>query len=110
MTDLAVVKIFRFDPSVNGEAHFETYRDILYRDRTVLEVLRHIYEELDATLAFRAPCEVNCCKGCLMQVNGRPALACERNAEAEMTIEPLQKFEIIKDLVVDFGRAKRTKK
>ena len=106
MSDLAVVNIFRFDPSIDGEARFETYTGVSYNGRSVLDILQHIYEEIDSTLAFRGPCAVNCCKGCIVMINGKPGLACERRAEAEMTIEPLPKFEIIKDLVVDFNKVK----
>jgi len=108
MSDLAVVNIFRFDPSVDEAPRFETYNDIPYKGRNVLETLQHIYEERDPTLAFRGPCEANSCKGCAVIVNGRAELACEKKAEAEMTIEPLPKFEIIRDLVVDFSKTKNS--
>ena len=106
MADLAVVTIRRFDPSVDGESHFETYRDIPCRERSVLDILQYIYEEHDPTLAFRGPCAASCCKGCTLMINGKPGLACEKRAEPKMFLEPLSKFELIKDLVVDFSRRK----
>lgn len=106
MADVAVVTILRCDPSVEGDARLETYRDIPYKGRSVLDVLNYIYEELDPTLAFRGPCAANCCKGCVMMINGKPGLACEKRAVAEMNLEPLRKFKLVKDLVVDFSSVK----
>ena len=106
MSGTAEIKIFRFDPSVDSQPRFDKYGDVPYEDRTVLEVLQYIYDERDPTLAFRSPCTYNRCGGCAMTVNGDPVLACEQQAEAEMTIEPHHKFEVIKDLVIDFDRIK----
>ena len=106
MSDLATVHIIRFDPSIDEDERIETYRDIPYIGCSVLDVLEYIYEERDSTLAFRGPCAAGCCKGCIVIINGKPGLACEIPAEAQMTIEPLHKFEIIKDIVVDFSRLK----
>ena len=106
MVDLATVSVFRSDPSNGGEFRFTTYEAVPYREQSVLDVLQYIYEELDPTLAFRGPCKSNCCKGCTVKINGKPGLACEKRAEAEMTIEPLSKFKLIKDLVVDFNERK----
>ena len=41
-----------------------------------------------------------------MLVNGTPVFACRKSAEKVMIIEPHPKFEILKDLVVDFDRLK----
>ncbi|MDY6910810.1 MAG: 2Fe-2S iron-sulfur cluster-binding protein [Chloroflexota bacterium] len=109
MTDLATVRILRSETSSDGESRFSTYEAVPFRDKNVLEVLQYIYEELDPSLAFRGPCEANCCKGCTMRINGKPGLACEKRAEADMTIEPLSKFKVIKDLVVDFNESKNQK-
>ena len=103
MSDLAVVRISRFDPTVDKEARFETFDGILYEDHSVLEVIEAIYEERDPTLAFRQGCNNGTCTGCAIVVNGEPVLACQKLAEKEMVIEPHPKFRIIKDLVVDFN-------
>lgn len=41
-----------------------------------------------------------------MRVNGEPVLACQELAAEEMVIEPHPKFQVIKDLVVDFDEVK----
>ena len=106
MSDLAVVKVFRFDPAVDKEPRYETFDGISYADRTVLEVIETIYEEYDPSLAFRQGCTNGTCAGCAIVVNGEPVLACQKLAEREMVIEPHPKFQIIKDLVVDFDKVK----
>ncbi len=106
MSDFATVKVFRFDPAVDQEARYETYEGLPYRDRTVLEVIRAIYEEHDPTLAFREGCSNGTCTGCALIVNNEPVLACQTLAQKEMVIAPHPKFAIIKDLVIDFNKTK----
>ena len=110
MTDMAVAHVFRFDPSADAETRWATYSGIPFKGLSVLDVLQHIYEVHDSSLAFRGPCAVNCCKGCTVVINGKPGLACEKRAEVEMAIEPLSKFALIKDLVVDFNIPKEATK
>ncbi|MDP2643979.1 MAG: 2Fe-2S iron-sulfur cluster-binding protein [Desulfobacterales bacterium] len=102
MPDLATVKVFRYDPSRDTQARYETFEGVPYRDRSVLEVIHLICEERDPTIAFREGCDNGTCTGCAMVVNGEPVLACQQAAEKEMVIEPHPKFKIIKDLVIDF--------
>lgn len=104
MSKLATVKVFRFDPMVDQEARYETYDGIPYQDRTVLEVIRTIYEEYDPTLAFREGCGNGTCAGCVLIVNDEPVLACQTLAGIKMLIAPHPKYEIIKDLVIDFNK------
>lgn len=106
MSDLAKVKIFRFDPSVDKKPRYETFDEIPYKDRSVLEVIKIIYEHYDQSLALREGCNNGTCTGCTMMVNGEPVLACQKLAEKEMVIEPHPKFQIIKDLVVDFNETR----
>ena len=102
----ATVKVFRFDPSVDKKPRYQEYNDIPYAGRSVLNVLRYIYEEYDQSLAFRRLCTKGACGGCAMQVNGEPVLACQKPATEEMVIEPHPKFQVIRDLVVDFDEVK----
>ncbi len=99
--ELALVKLFRFDPEVDTEPRYDEYR-VPYQYRTVLDVLRYIYENLDSTFAYRWGCTKGRCRACVVSVNGNPALACMKFAEKEMKIEPHPKFKLIKDLMVDF--------
>ena len=99
--ELAIVKIFKYDPQVDAEPRYDEYL-VPYLYRTVLDVLRYIYENLDSTFAFRWGCSKGRCRACVVSVNGRPALACAKLAEKEMKIEPHPRFRVIKDLLVDF--------
>jgi NAD-dependent dihydropyrimidine dehydrogenase PreA subunit len=103
------VKVFRFDPEEDKEPRYETYFTP-FEDHTVLDVLRYIYEDCDSTLAFRFGCAGAVylrCGACAVLVNGRPTFSCKKLAEEEMTIEPHPKFEVIRDLAVDFERERK---
>ena len=107
------VKVLRFDPKVDKKPRYETYLTP-FEGYTVLDVLKYIYENYDSTLAFRFGCSgagYERCGACPVLVNGRPVLSCKKLAEEKMTIEPHPKFEVIRDLAVDFDRErKRVKK
>lgn len=71
---------------------------------TVLDVLFHIQNELDETLAFRCSCRVGMCGSCGMVINGKEGLACRTGLEglgSIVTLRPLRHMRRIKDLVVD---------
>lgn len=101
--DRAIVKIFRFDPTIDEEPRYETY-DVpaeAWNRRKVIDVIRYIYEHYAPGLSFREPCRQQVCGACTVMVNKKPVLACEAIAEKEMIIEPVNKRKVLKDLVVD---------
>lgn len=103
---LANVKIFKFDPTVDTKPQYKVF-NVPYEGMRVLDVLKTLYHGSDPELAFRWGCEGahdSRCGACAVMVNGRPALSCRRPAGVEMVIEPHPKFEIIRDLVVDFNK------
>ncbi len=107
MSDSASVKILRFDPTMDKEPRFETYKVPVegWKDRKVIDTLRYIYEHFDQGLSFREPCRQQLCGACVVRVNNKPVLACDALSEQDMTIEPVPNYKIIKDLVADrFGR------
>ena len=104
--DLATVKLFRFDPEVDIDIRYSEYK-VPYEGRTLLDVLRYIYENLDSTLAFRWACGALKCRCCVVSVNGKPVLACMEPASKYMKIEPHPKFEVMKDLIVDLSKPKK---
>ena len=61
--------------------------------------------EKTARLAWDCSCLQGICGACAMVINGRPALACETFLsglrEKEVVLRPLQKFPVIRDLIVD---------
>lgn len=56
-------------------------------------------------IAWECSCMVRKCGACAMRINGLPRLACsvflKDMKAAEVTLEPLSKFPVIRDLVVD---------
>jgi succinate dehydrogenase/fumarate reductase iron-sulfur protein len=99
----ARVKIWRFDPSVDQEARYDTYE--LPADNwghtKVIDVLRLIYEKYDPGLSFRDGCRQQLCRACAVMVNNKVRLACDAFIEKETIIEPLPNRRVIKDLVTD---------
>jgi succinate dehydrogenase/fumarate reductase-like Fe-S protein len=99
-----LIRILRFDPAKEEESEYQDYR-VPYQGETVLQVLEHLFEKDDPSLAFRFGC---CgsgparCGACVVEVNDTPVLACQKPAEKEMVLKPHRKFRVIKDLVVDF--------
>lgn len=103
--ELAIVRLFRFDPETDTEPRYDEFK-VPYQGRTVLDVLRYIYENLDSTFAFRWACTKGLCRACVVSVNKRPALACMKSAEKNMTVGPHPKFRVIKDLLIDLDKLK----
>lgn len=105
MVENAHVKIRRFDPTVDKEPYYQTYEvpPIGWYNIKILDTLRYIYENLDPGLSFFDVCGQELCGGCIMMVNGKAVLACEAFSQSEMLLEPVPKFPLIKDLVVNLS-------
>jgi fumarate reductase iron-sulfur subunit len=72
----------------------------------VLDALNYIKDHIDGTLSYRWSCRMGVCGSCGMMVNGTPRLTCSallRDLPAEVSVEPLTNFPIIRDLVVDIN-------
>jgi len=106
--ELGTVKLFRFDPEVDNKPRYDEFK-APYQGHTVLDVLRYIYENLDSSFAFRWACKRCFCRCCVVSVNGRAVLSCTAPAQKEMKIEPHPKFTLIKDLIVDLDRPKKSR-
>lgn len=101
-------KIKRFD----GEKSWVQEYSFPYQTgKTILWGLTHIKETLDPSLNFTASCRHAICGACAVRVNGQATLACEtpldkmleRWKSDSLFLEPLQNFDVIRDLVVDWG-------
>ena len=95
------VRVFRFDPKRDREPRYQAYTLDVNEGARVLHALHAIHEQ-DPTLSYRYCCGSGQCGSCAVRVNGVPALACMREAEDGMTVEPLE-LPIQKDLVVDIA-------
>jgi succinate dehydrogenase/fumarate reductase iron-sulfur protein len=100
----AKLSIYRFDPTIDRESRYQPFEVSVESGETVLATLIKVYEELDPSLSFRYACGKLKCGECALMVNEKPCLACEKEVEGEMTIEPLPNLPVIKDLVVDRNR------
>jgi len=69
---------------------------------TIQVLLRHIYENIDPSLAFRDyRCGIAICNTCLIKLNGKVVKSCQTLVEndQEISLEPATK-NVIKDLVI----------
>jgi fumarate reductase iron-sulfur subunit len=106
MTDKVIqVKVFRFDPSVDPEPHFQTYRVPFEKGMSAMSALDYIYQNLDSTLAYydHAGCDLGICARCTGIINGKPGLFCQTILQGDVTLEPAPKFRVLKDLVTKKG-------
>jgi len=96
------VKIKR---SVRGkkESHYDTFEVPYDEKMSVFNVLEHIGNYLDPTLAFYASCRIGKCMGCMMMINGKRRLACTTLVDGDLVLEPDSRYEVIRDLVIDMG-------
>ncbi|MBL6954982.1 MAG: hypothetical protein ISR50_20300 [Alphaproteobacteria bacterium] len=97
----ADLKIRRGGPE--GPAQFEHFEFEFEDGQSVLDALRWIRGNRDASLAVRYSCiNANACKECVMRIDGRTGYACTTPLRAgEMLIEPLPNKRLIRDLVTD---------
>jgi fumarate reductase (CoM/CoB) subunit B len=96
------LRVYRFDPATDDAPRYEVYTVDANEGARVLHVLHAIHDDLDPTLSYRYCCGSGQCGSCAVRVNGEPALACMKEAEDGMTIEPLN-LPVIKDLTVDLA-------
>jgi succinate dehydrogenase/fumarate reductase-like Fe-S protein len=101
MRKSARLRISRGSPGKAGR--YDEF-DVPYEDgMSVLDALRWIRTNLDSTLAIRYSCtNANACKTCMALVNGEVEYTCvAKLTPAVITVEPLPKRPLIRDLVTD---------
>src|SRR5260370_35100956 len=71
----------------------------------VLDALNYIKAHVDGSLSYRWSCRMGICGSCGMMVNGTPKLSCSAFLRdywpKPVTVQPLNNFPIIRDLVID---------
>lgn len=97
----AVLRVRRGAPG--QESRFDEYRVPFEPGMSVLDALRWIRLHLDSTLAIRYSCiNANACKTCMALVDDRVEYTCTaRLTPGTVTVEPLPKRPLIRDLVTD---------
>src|SRR2546421_13068179 len=99
----AVFRIWRGD--VKGGA-FVDYTTEVSEGMVVLDAVHQIQATQSNNLACRWNCKAGKCGSCSAEINGKPKLMCmtrldELDLSQTVTIEPMQAFPLIRDLVTD---------
>ena len=79
--------------------------DVALENATLLEILTHIKQEIDPSLAFSSGCRSGVCGSCAMRANGKEVLACAYKPGDGDLIEPLRNAPLVRDLAVDMDKA-----
>jgi succinate dehydrogenase / fumarate reductase iron-sulfur subunit len=98
------LKIFRYNPEVDKQGHYESYTLEAEETDRILDLLEKVKGHEDGTLSFRRSCAHGVCGSDAMRINGSNALACKllvRDVGASITVEPLLGLRVMKDLIVD---------
>ncbi len=100
-------KIYRYDPEGEAQPRWDTYDvDVAACGPMVLDVLLHIKNTMDPTLALRRSCREGVCGSCAMNIGGRNTLACTHGHEDygnSVTVAPLPSQPVLKDLIPDLN-------
>ena len=99
----ATFKIWRGDKN-GGE--YKTYTTEIEEGMVVLDAVHQVQAESANDMACRWNCKAGKCGSCSAEVNGMPKLMCmtrlsDLDLSEPVTIEPMQAFPVIKDLVTD---------
>ena len=97
---------FRIWRGKAGSGEFRNYSCEVSEGMVVLDAVHKIQAEQANDLAVRWNCKAGKCGSCSAEINGSPRLLCmtrlnQLPLEKPITIEPMQAFPIIKDLVTD---------
>jgi succinate dehydrogenase / fumarate reductase iron-sulfur subunit len=85
---------------------FEDYQVPAQEGEVVLDVIHRIQATDAPDLAVRWNCKAGKCGSCSAEINGKPRLMCMTRmnslpTDAPITVQPMQTFPVIKDLVTD---------
>jgi len=104
MKATATLRIWRTDGK--GGGHFQDFTTGVTEGMVVLDAVHLIQAESAPDLAVRWNCKAGKCGSCSAEINGIPKLMCmcrlsDLPLDEPVTIEPMQAFPTIKDLVTD---------
>jgi succinate dehydrogenase / fumarate reductase iron-sulfur subunit len=104
--DKISLRVLRANPAQQIQRHYDTFQIPPEPGMTVLAALLYAKEQMDHSLAIRFSCRMASCGSCGMKINGLPRLACYTQVSdfgnSPITIEPLDYYPLVRDLVTDF--------
>src|SRR6266851_10034785 len=97
---------FRIWRGCNGTGHFVDYKTEVIPGMVVLDAVHDIQATEANDIAVRWNCKAGKCGSCSAEINGKPRLMCmtrlnQLDLTQPVTIEPMQTFPHVKDLVTD---------
>ena len=100
-----MLRIAKSNPEHDSASQFAEFTVQYERWTTVLDAILDVKKHLDHSVAVRYCCRQASCGPSGMKINGRPGLACftkisELNSDV-VTVEPMNNYPIVRDLVVD---------
>ena len=95
------VRVFRCTPIEEKDHRWAEYEVPVIEGASVSNILEYIRCNIDRSLAYYLSCRIGKCQGCLVKVNGQVRRACTEPARGNMTIEPLDKGKVVKDLITE---------
>lgn len=106
---------FRIWRGENGNGNFRDYRIEISPGMVVLDAVHRIQAEQANDLAVRWNCKAGKCGSCSAEINGNPKLMCMTRLnslplDSAVTVQPMQCFPSIKDLVTDVSWNYRVKR
>lgn len=96
--------VFRYVPEEDSEPHTERYEVEYVEGMTVLDALLAVRDDEDPSLTVRHSCRMARCGSDAVYINGKQRLACNTqvmDVEQPIEVEPLPRFDVVRDLVVD---------
>ena len=109
---MATFRVWRTDGSGGGA--FKDYETTVSEGMVVLDAVHQIQAEQANDLACRWNCKAGKCGSCSAEINGKPRLMCmtrmdDLPLDQPITLEPMQAFPLIRDLVTDVSWNYRVK-
>jgi succinate dehydrogenase/fumarate reductase-like Fe-S protein len=88
---------------VDEEPHYQEYEVPFEEGMSAMDVLDYIYQNLDGTLAYydHAGCALGICACCTCRIDGKPGLYCQVPVSGDVTLDPISRARVLKDLVCE---------
>lgn len=100
------LRVSRENPAQQSRRTYQEFEVSYESGMTVLSALIFAKQHVDHSIAIRYSCRMASCGSCGMRINGLPRLACYTQItelqESTITVEPLDHYPLVRDLVTDF--------